>query len=84
MPPVCARARPLSFGTFTPHAAASGAAISVTLSPTPPVECLSTLIPGIALRSRTSPLSTMAWVSASVSAGVMPRMHTAINHAAIW
>ena len=48
VPPVWASARPLSFGTFTPQAAANGAAISVTLSPTPPVECLSTLIPGIA------------------------------------
>jgi len=81
---VWARARPLSFGTLTPHAAASGAAIRVTLSPTPPVECLSTLIPGIALRSSTSPLATIVWVSASVSAAVMPRMQTAINQAAIW
>ena len=79
-----ASARPLSFGTLTPQAAASGAATSVTLSPTPPVECLSTLIPWIALRSSTSPLETIACVSASVSAAVMPRMQTAINQAAIW
>ena len=84
VPPVCASARPLSFGTFTPLAAASGGPISVTLSPTPPVECLSTLVPGIPLRSSTSPLRTMAWVSASVSARVMPRMHTAMSQAAIW
>src|SRR5438046_1900070 len=84
VPPVWARARPLSFGTLTPHAAASGAAINVTLSPTPPVECLSTLIPGLALRSSTSPLATIAWVRAGVSAAVMPRMQTAISQAAIW
>src|SRR5438128_2139104 len=84
VPPVCARARPLSFGTFTPQAAANGPATSVTLSPTPPVECLSTLTPSIALRSRTSPLATIASVSARVSAAVMPRMQTAISHAAIW
>ena len=83
VPPVCARARPLSFGTLTPQAAASGAAINVTLSPTPPVECLSTLMPSIWLRSRTSPLRTMTCVKANVSALVMPRMQTAISHAAI-
>ena len=60
VPPVWASARPLSFGTLTPHAAARGAATSVTLSPTPPVECLSTLISGIARRSSTSPLATIA------------------------
>ena len=84
VPPVWARARPLSLGTTTPHAAASGPATSVTLSPTPPVECLSTLTPGIEVRSRTSPLATIASVRASVSAAVMPRMQTAISQAAIW
>jgi len=49
-----------------------------------PVECLSTLMPSIPLRSSTSPLRTIAWVSASVSARVIPRMQTAISHAAIW
>ncbi len=71
-------------GTFTPQAAAKGAAIKVTLSPTPPVECLSTFTPSIPLRSSTSPLAIMACVSASVSARLMPRMHTAISQAAIW
>jgi hypothetical protein len=81
---VCASARPLSFGTLTPHAAASGAAMRVTLSPTPPVECLSTFTPSMPLRSSTSPLRTIAMVRANVSARVMPRMQTAISHAAIW
>ena len=84
VPPVCARARPLSLGTTTPQAAARGPAISVTLSPTPPVECLSTLMPGSSERSSTSPLSTMARVRSSVSARVMPRVQTAISQAAIW
>ena len=35
-----------SSGTITPAAAAIGAAIRLVLSPTPPVECLSTLTPG--------------------------------------
>ena len=41
-------ARPDIIGTTTPAAAASGATIRLVLSPTPPVECLSTLTPGIA------------------------------------
>ena len=84
VPPVCARARPLSFGTLTPQAAARGGPINVTLSPTPPVECLSTLIPAMPLRSSTSPLRTMDCVRASVSAWVIPRTQTAISQAAIW
>ena len=84
VPPVCARPRPLSLGTGTPQAAASGPAISVTLSPTPPVECLSTLKPGMPERSSTSPLATIASVRLSVSARVMPRVTTAISQAATW
>jgi uncharacterized protein (TIGR03086 family) len=42
-------------GTATPAAAASGAAIKLVLSPTPPVECLSTLTPGTVERSTFSP-----------------------------
>ena len=72
VPPVWARALPLSFGTTTPQAAASGPAMRVTLSPTPPVECLSTLTPGMPDRSSTSPLSTIARVSSRVSAASMP------------
>ena len=40
----------------TPQEATIGPTIKVTLSPTPPVECLSTLTPGILLKSKTSPL----------------------------
>ncbi len=43
VPPVWPRPRPDSCGTAAPHAATSGARIRLTLSPTPPVECLSTV-----------------------------------------
>jgi hypothetical protein len=46
VPPVWPRPRPLIIGTGTPSAATSGASTIDTLSPTPPVECLSTLTPG--------------------------------------
>lgn len=55
VPPVCPRPRPDIFATFAPHAATIGAMISVVLSPTPPVECLSTLVPSIPERSTISP-----------------------------
>ena len=40
---MCPSPRPDSCGTAAPHAATSGASGSVILSPTPPVECLSTV-----------------------------------------
>ena len=49
------RPRPDSCGTATPHAATSGARMSETLSPTPPVECLSTFGRRQADRSSRSP-----------------------------
>ena len=64
MPPVWPSPRPEIIGTFTPHAAASGASASETLSPTPPVECLSTFAPGMSERSSTSPERSIASVSA--------------------
>ena len=42
VPPVWPRPRPEIIGTATPSEATSGASTSDTLSPTPPVECLST------------------------------------------
>ena len=42
VPPVCPRPRPDIMGTATPRQATNGANTSDTLSPTPPVECLST------------------------------------------
>ena len=72
VPPVKPRDRPDIFATGTPAAAAMGAVTSVTVSPTPPVECLSTLIPGIDDRSACLPEAAMAMVSAAVSAAVIP------------
>ncbi len=76
--------RPEIIGTGTPAAATSGASTSDTLSPTPPVECLSTLTPAMSDRSRTVPLCSIARVSATVSSSLSPRRNTAIKNADIW
>ncbi len=82
VPPVCPSPRPLIFATGTPQAATSGARISVVVSPTPPVECLSTLMPGMLLRSTVSPLFCIASVRAVVSRAVMPLSRMAMSRAA--
>ena len=82
VPPVRPRPRPVSEGTASPQAAASGWMISESLSPTPPVECLSAE-GGKPVQSRHVPESRMASVRASVSASSMPRQHTAMAKAAI-
>src|ERR1039457_3114868 len=51
VPPLCPSARPDIIGTTTPAAAARGATMKLVLSPTPPVECLSTFTPGTPERS---------------------------------
>ena len=69
VPPVCPRPRPLIFPNGTPHAATIGPTAIEVLSPTPPVECLSTTLrPSAAPRSIVSPLRIIASVSACVSA----------------
>jgi hypothetical protein len=73
VPPVCPRPLPLIFATGIPQEATSGTSASDVLSPTPPVECLSTLIPWIAERSSRSPLSAMASVRFKVSCSFIPR-----------
>ena len=45
VPPVWPKPRPLILATGTPQAATRGASTRVVVSPTPPVECLSTLTP---------------------------------------
>src|SRR3989442_1106746 len=67
VPPLCPSARPESLATGTPAAATSGATTRVALSPTPPVECLSTFRPGMEDRSSCRPLAAMARVKAVVS-----------------
>jgi len=84
VPPVCPRPRPLIIGTATPQAATIGARCIETLSPTPPVECLSALGIPTADRSATVPDRIIASVSAAVSAGLMPRRYTAIRSALSW
>ena len=80
VPPVCPRPRPLIFSTLPPQAATSGARISVVVSPTPPVECLSTGTPPTS-GSSISPDRAMAMVSCAVSSGVMPFRRMAISRA---
>ena len=84
MPPVWPRPRPLIMGTTPPPAATRGASTREVLSPTPPVECLSTFAAGNSDRSSVSPESSIALVSAAVSARVIPRQITVINHAEAW
>ena len=69
-------------GTSSPHSATTGARTSDVLSPTPPVLCLSTLVPGRSLRSMRTPDPAIARVSAAVSSGVMPRRTMAMSSAA--
>src|SRR5436305_564697 len=82
VPPVWPRPRPASMKTGRPQLASSGAITSDTLSPTPPVECLSQRRGTSAPRSQRSPESRMARVSARVSSGSRPRMAAAIRKAA--
>src|SRR5262245_3856000 len=86
VPPVWPRPWPEIIGTKPPHAATIGARIRLTLSPMPPVECLSrTGPPRSALdQSRTVPDMVMARVSDAHSSRVIPRKYTAIAKAAIW
>ena len=83
VPPVCPSPWPESLTTCIPSSAASGATTSVVPSPTPPVECLSTVGPDSAERSSCSPDSTIAWVSATASSREKPRRKPAISRAAI-
>src|SRR6267378_2635708 len=83
VPPVWPRPRPETIGTRTPQTAASGASGMEILSPTPPVECLSTLGPAMRDRSSTSPERSMASSQCGSSARrSMPRKNTAIRNAA--
>ena len=71
-------------GTRSPQAAASGASTSEILSPTPPVECLSTRGPGTPSRFITSPEAIIALVRRAVSAGLIPFRTTAMSSDANW
>ena len=84
VPPVWPSARPDIMGTTTPAAAASGATIRLVLSPTPPVECLSTFTPGMEERSTVSPERSMHSVRRLTSRSDMPEKKTAIRKDDIW
>src|SRR3954452_10639079 len=83
VPPVCPRPRPEIIGTATPQAARIGASIRLTLSPTPPVEGLSTT--GLSrVQSRALPESRIANVSARRSSVSRPLRKKAIASAPTW
>ena len=84
VPPVCPSPRPEIMGTATPQQASIGASSSEVLSPTPPMECLSTRGAGQSPRSSRSPEWSIASVRATSSASPSPRKTTAIASAAIW
>ncbi|MNG75879.1 hypothetical protein D3C79_343920 [compost metagenome] len=84
VPPVCPRPRPDIFATGISSAATSGASTSVVVSPTPPVECLSTLTPSIAERSITSPELTIDMVRSARSRSFISWKKIAIASALAW
>src|SRR5436190_7157960 len=86
VPPVWPRPRPEIIGTNAPQAATIGASIRLTLSPTPPLECLSMIGPGSSrsFQSSVTPERTSPRVIATRSAVVMPRKNTAMAKAATW
>ena len=84
VPPVIPSPLPLIFATGIPSAATIGITISVILSPTPPVECLSTIRSDISLKSNTSPEFAIANVKFKISSCVIPFIQIAIIRAAAW
>ena len=84
VPPVWPSPRPDIMGTATPQQATMGASRSEVLSPTPPVECLSTRGTFQPSNRRRSPDSSMAAVSSDSSSAVSPRQTIAISIADIW
>ena len=84
VPPVWPSPRPEIMGTRSPAAAARGARGREIRSPTPPVECLSTLARPTSGKDSTSPVSTITRVRVAVSRADIPRKKTAIRNALIW
>src|SRR5579875_2018502 len=83
VPPVWPRPRPEIIGTKPPQAAMIGASSRLTLSPTPPVECLSSTGPPrrAPRQSSSSPERVMAPVRATRSAPLIPRRKMAMARA---
>src|SRR4051794_18323372 len=83
VPPVWPSPRPEIIGTAAPQAASTGARISETLSPTPPVECLSST--GLSSsQASTAPESRIARVNATRSSPSIPRRKSAMASAPTW
>ncbi|CFE56770.1 Uncharacterised protein [Mycobacterium tuberculosis] len=83
VPPVWPSPRPDAWGTAPPQAATTGTNGSVILSPTPPVECLSTVASGRSVKSSRAPEASMAAVHLAISPRSMPRQTIAISSADI-
>jgi hypothetical protein len=84
VPPVWPRPRPDTIGTATPQAATAGARGSEILSPTPPVECLSTFGRSRSDRSMMSPERSIASAHTASSPPSSPRKKMAISMADTW
>ena len=82
VPPVIPNPLPLILATGTPQAAIIGNNTKVTLSPTPPVECLSTIVPSISDKSNISPELAIDIVKFNISLRVIPFIQIAIIKAA--
>ena len=84
VPPVNPNPLPDIFATGTPSDATSGNKQIDTLSPTPPVECLSTIVLFNFDRSNISPECAIDIVKFVVSCFVIPFKNIAITSAAAW
>ena len=83
VPPVWPNPRPDNCGTAAPHAATRGASGRVILSPTPPVECLSTVGIFNWFHDIRSPLLIIASVQREISRPFIPLSKIAIRSADI-
>ena len=83
VPPVNPKPLPLILAILVPQDATKGAKTKVVLSPTPPVECLSTTLPVIWLKSTISPLFIIMSVKLYISSSVILLRTIAINKALI-
>ncbi|VBA36193.1 hypothetical protein LAUMK13_01020 [Mycobacterium innocens] len=83
VPPVWPSPRPAACGTAAPQATTTGTNGRVILSPTPPVECLSTVGSRRSAKSIRAPDTSIADVHLAVSPESMPRQKIAINKADI-
>ena len=78
VPPVNPNPLPDIFATGTPQEATNGSNINDTLSPTPPVECLSTIVLLIFDKSNISPEFAIAIAKFVVSSSFIPCIKIAI------